>query len=98
LTFAAEAVTRARKDFELLARLDGQTARCLESEEAWRGLVKDCLRGCIQASISVSVVRKAVERVDRDDQGGEMGIKVEVPRAGEGYHDWWVVPKVVVVK
>lgn len=96
LTFAAEAVARARKDFELLSKLDGNTARCLGSEEAWKKNVKDCLRACISASINISVIKKALEKADA--AGKEVEVRVEVPPVGEGYHDWWIVPKVVVLK
>jgi N-alpha-acetyltransferase 35, NatC auxiliary subunit len=96
LNFAVEAVARARKDFELLNKLDGSTARCLGSEEAWKKRVKDCLRACISASISISMVKKALERADAS--GKEVDIKVEIPPVGEGYHDWWIVPKVVALK
>ncbi len=96
LTFAAESVARARKDFELLSKLDANTARCLGSEEAWKKNVKNCLRGCISASISISVIKKALEKADA--AGNEVDIKVEIPSVGEGYHDWWIVPKVVVLK
>ena len=95
LTFAAEAVARARKDFELLSKLDGNTARCLGCEEAWKKNVKDCLRACISASISISMLKKALEKAG--DTGKE-DVRVEVPPVGEGYHDWWIVPKVVALK
>lgn len=96
LTFAAEAVARARKDFELLSKLDGATARYLGSEEAWKKNVKDCLRACISASISISVVKRASDTAE--STGKELDIKVEVPPVGQGYHDWWIVPKIVVMK
>jgi len=96
LTFAADAVARARKDFELLSKLDGNTARCMGSEEAWKKNVKDCLRACISASISISMLKKALEKAG--DQGEELDVRVEVPRVSEGYHDWWIVPKVVALK
>jgi N-alpha-acetyltransferase 35, NatC auxiliary subunit len=96
LTFAAEAAARARKDLELLSKLDGNTARCLGSEEAWKKNVKDCLRACISASISISMLKKALEKTS--DAGKEADVKVEVPPVGEGYHDCWIVPKVVVLK
>lgn len=96
LTFAADAVARARKDFELVSKLDGNTARCLGSEEAWKKNVKDCLRACISASISISMLKKALEKADA--AGKEVDIRVEVPPVTAGYHDWWIVPKVVVLK
>jgi hypothetical protein len=96
LAFATEAVARARKDFELLSKLDGNTARCLGSVEAWKKNVKDCLRACISASISISMLKKALEKAG--DAGKEVDVRIEVPPVGEGYHDWWIVPKVVALK
>jgi N-alpha-acetyltransferase 35, NatC auxiliary subunit len=91
LNIAAEAVARARKDFELMSKLDGNTARCLGSEEAWKKNLKDCLRACISASITISMVKKALEKADASEK--DTDIKVEIPPVGVGYHDWWIVPK-----
>ncbi|KAI9730933.1 MAG: hypothetical protein M1818_008007 [Claussenomyces sp. TS43310] len=88
---AADAAARARKDYELLSKLDAKTARCQGCEEAWGKDVKDCLKACIMTSISISMATKALEA------GGEPETKyrVEMPEAGKGYHDWWVVPRIV---
>jgi N-alpha-acetyltransferase 35, NatC auxiliary subunit len=94
MDFASEAVARARKDFELMSKLDGKTARCLGSEEAWTKNVKDSLKACISASISISIVKKALEKAE--STGGKLDVNVEVPPVGKGYHNWWIVPKIVV--
>jgi hypothetical protein len=92
IQFSADAAGRARKDFELLGKLDGKTARCLGSEEAWMKNVKDCLKSCIMASISIAAVRKAVDGVEK---GEDITVRVELPQEGKGYHDWWIVPKIL---
>lgn len=94
ITYAAAAAQRARKDLELLAKLDAKTARYHGSEEAWRANVKNCLKACIMTSISISTANKALE------VGAAEASKrfcAEVPKAGEGYHDWWAVPKITPI-
>jgi hypothetical protein len=103
LQFAAEAATRAKKDFELMSKLDGQTARCLGSEQSWQRSVKDCLRACISTSISISVIKKALDAAAAPNRKGkgrgmaEVKLKAEIPPVGKGYHDWWAVPKIMVL-
>jgi hypothetical protein len=90
LEYAAEATMQARKDFELLSKLDSKTASCLGSEEAWTQNIKDSMKACIMASLQINTVKKALK--------GETTIKVETENRAKGYHDWWVVPQIVVVK
>jgi hypothetical protein len=91
LTFSAAAVARARKDFELMSKLDGRTARCVGSEEVWLKNVKDSLKSCISASISISTVQKAIVKAGSN---GDLGLKAEIPEIGKVYHDWWIIPKI----
>jgi len=91
LLFAAETVVRARKDFELLSKLDARTARCRGSEESWKKNVKESLKACISASITIATVKKAVDAAGKD---GEVKLKAVIPPAGSGYHDWWIIPKI----
>jgi hypothetical protein len=39
-------------------------------------------------------VKKAVEAAGKK---GQVQLKVEIPLTGKGYHDWWVVPKVMPI-
>lgn len=91
LKIATEAAARARKDFELMSKLNAKTAHCLGSEESWKNNVKDCLKACISASITISMVKKAVDAAGAQ---GEVKLKGVIPEAGKGYHDFWVVPKI----
>ncbi|KAI9052716.1 hypothetical protein LZ554_002992 [Drepanopeziza brunnea f. sp. 'monogermtubi'] len=95
LKFAAESAVGAKKGFELLSRLGAEEAFCQGSYETWLSNVKACLKACIFTGISIAAVRKAVEAAGEGNR--EVKIKVEVPETGKGYHDWWVVPKVVAV-
>lgn len=92
LQLATEATGRAKKDFELIGKLDAVAAQCQGSEESWRKDVKDQLRACIMAGITIATLTKAFDKADKKD---ELGIKVEWPADGKGYHDFWVVPKLV---
>lgn len=98
LTFAKNAAARAKKDFELLGKLDASTARCkgVWAEGAWKAGLKDCLRATIMAGIGVASVEKGVSKYGEEGSGVER-YKVEIPEEGKGYHDWWVVPKVTVL-
>lgn len=92
LKYAAEAALAAKRGFEVLSKLSAKDAFCRGSHESWVKNVKDCLKACIFTGISIAAVRKAVESGKK-----ELGIRVEIPVVGKGYHDWWVVPKVIPV-
>jgi hypothetical protein len=47
----------------------------------------------MRAAIAVGVAVETVKRAVEDGRGGRLN--VEVPRAEKGYHEWWVVPRVV---
>jgi hypothetical protein len=47
----------------------------------------------IAVGVAVGTVKRAVER------GSEKkGLSVEVPKPEKGYHEWWIVPRVVEKK
>jgi N-alpha-acetyltransferase 35, NatC auxiliary subunit len=94
LSFASDSVTGAKKGFEILSKLSEKDAYCQGSHDSWLKNTKDCLKACIFTSITVAAVKKAVEAAGKD---GKVSIKVEIPITGKGYHDWWVVPKVIPV-
>lgn len=89
LNTATEAVTRSRKDFDLLSKMDSKTTRSEGCRDGWIKDIKDTQRACIAASIALSTMRKA------NDAGTKTKLQVQIDMgAGKGYHDWWVVPKV----
>lgn len=75
----------------------------------WVDNAKDCLRATIAAGVAVSTLKRAYERMTgslgdakkgKEIDGSEgrkpvdlLNLKVEIPEPGDGYHDWWVVPK-----
>ena len=84
----------ARQEFDALSKLDADIARCQGFEGWWRTNIKNVLRACIAAGVAVAVVRKGVEQAERDAKEVRDVVGVRVGGSEEGYHPWWVVPKV----
>jgi hypothetical protein len=102
ITYASEAIAKAKSDYELLQKLDAKRLRCQGkfTEEAWRADRKNEHRACIFAGIAIGLVKKVVEQLKRDTKTGrevekdDYKIKVEIPKVADAYHMWWVVPKI----
>ena len=94
LEFAAESTAAAKRALEGLAKLNAEQSFSRGSHESWVADVKNVLKACIFANITIVTVRKAVEAVG---EGGKVKLKVEIPGPVARYHDWWIVPKVVPV-
>ncbi|KAK0113641.1 hypothetical protein ONS95_013887 [Cadophora gregata] len=97
LKFASESALGAKKGFEVLSKLTAKESFSQGSHDAWISKIKACLKACIFTSITIATVKKAVEAAGEDGEGGKVKLKVEIPNSGKGYHDWWVVPKVIPV-
>ena len=85
----------ARQELDALSKLDADIARCQGFEGWWRTNVKNVLRACIAAGVAVAVVRKGVEQAEREAKEVKDVVDVRVEASEDGYHAWWVVPKVV---
>jgi hypothetical protein len=94
LEFAAESTSAAKKALEGLAKLNAEQGFCRGSHDSWVVDVKNTLKACIFANITIATVRRAVEAVGEE---GKVKLKVEIPVPSARYHDWWIVPKVVPV-
>ncbi|THV49810.1 hypothetical protein BGAL_0178g00170 [Botrytis galanthina] len=92
LLIAGEATAAAKKGFEILSKLNPKDAYCRGSHESWLKDIKDCLKACIFTGISIAAVKKAIEGAGEDNK---VKIQVEIPTTGKGYHDWWIVPKIL---
>ncbi|KAF7899067.1 uncharacterized protein EAF01_008280 [Botrytis porri] len=92
LLIAGEATAAAKKGFEILSKLNPKDAYCRGSHESWLKDIKDCLKACIFTGISIAAAKKAIEAVGKDSK---VKIQVEIPTTGKGYHDWWIVPKIL---
>lgn len=97
LKYAENAVGGARKGYEALSRMPEASTFSANTHDRWVGNIKDCLRAAIAAGVAVSTLQQALRRVgSQEDQSPlELGLKVEMPEMGKGYHDWWIVPKLV---
>ncbi|KAA8573598.1 hypothetical protein EYC84_005181 [Monilinia fructicola] len=92
LSIATEATAAAKKGFEILSKLNPKDAYCRGSHESWVKDIKNCLKACIFTGISIAAVKRAIEAAGED---GKVIVQVEIPSTGKGYHDWWIVPKII---
>ncbi|KAI1084367.1 Mak10-domain-containing protein [Whalleya microplaca] len=103
LRYAENAVGGARKGYEALAKLTEAQAFSVGAHARWVANIRDCLRAAIAAGVAVGTLQRAVEEKgegvgEGENEGGKgLGLKVEIPVQGRGYHDWWIVPKLVPV-
>lgn len=93
---AAQCVAGARRGLKLLAELGEGEAFAVGCHERWLAGVRDWTRAAVALGVVVTTVQRAVEDGTAVAVAGGLG--VEVPPPGKRYHDWWVVPKVVVAK
>ncbi|KAI0803380.1 Mak10 subunit, NatC N-terminal acetyltransferase-domain-containing protein [Xylaria sp. FL0064] len=79
----------------------------------WVSNTKNCLRATIAAGVAISMLSRAYEKMMESlrKEQGEMdinkrekseiakllGLQVTIPEPGQGYHDWWIVPKLARV-
>ncbi|TGJ85470.1 hypothetical protein E0Z10_g3285 [Xylaria hypoxylon] len=116
LRIAENAVSAARKGFEACVRLNEDQSFAINAtaHSRWVSNAKDCLRATIAASVAVSTLKHAYDRMIEKfkDEGKEkevdahgkleyadlLNLKVEIPEPGDGYHNWWIVPKLTRLK
>ncbi|KAL8963450.1 MAG: hypothetical protein Q9193_000282 [Seirophora villosa] len=98
LDMADEEAKMGRKEWEALGKLDAETARCVSCEESWRGSVKDIIRACIACSIAVAATKKGLQNALAEGAPLSDMVTADMPRAGQRYHDFWIVPKLSVQK
>lgn len=93
---ATRAISEARKAWEatlahgpFLPDSQGKVSTAPAIEEDWKRDVKDTMKACIGASISIETVKKALV-------SSPVELRVEIPGVGcKGrWHDWWAVPQV----
>ncbi len=105
---AEAAVAAAKKAFEALASLGGRDAFATHSHHRWLAATRNSQRSAILAGIAISTVRRAMMRAGLLGSNGEepgvggvavaatdLKLKVEVPGPEDGYHEWWIVPKII---
>ncbi|KAL9124316.1 MAG: hypothetical protein Q9217_006342 [Psora testacea] len=94
LEVAESALKEARKKWEFVSKADADVAKYVNCEEWWRVCVKNVLRSCIAANVSIATAKKAME--NENGRNLEVGkkLKVEIQESGKNYHAWWIVPKI----
>ncbi|RYO99343.1 hypothetical protein DL764_006844 [Monosporascus ibericus] len=107
LKYAGSAIAGARKGYEALAKLPDQQAFCIRSGDRWRADVHACQKAAVAAGAAVTQLAKAFDVAAGIVDGGkggraaegeaslDVGLRVEFPEPGKGYHDWWIVPRLI---
>lgn len=67
------------------------------SYDRWVAERTGWMRSVIAAGVAVETAKRAAAR-QGEGGDGELGLSVEVPKPEEGYHEWWIVPRIVEKK
>lgn len=94
LDVADQALKVGRREWEAVSKAKAETARCVSFEEWWRSSVKNVLRACITANIMIATAKKALANAGSGSKNVQDVLKVEIAESGQGYHAWWIVPKI----
>lgn len=94
LKYAENAVSGAKKGYDALGKMTDLQTFSIGCHERWLDNMKGCQKAAVTAVVAISTLRKAIESVGED---GDLKLKAELPEAGKGCHDWWVVPKLEAV-
>lgn len=92
LRYADGAVGGAKKGYDALSKMQDTQTFSVGCHDRWLANIKNCQKAAIFAGIAVSTLQRAIEKTGEE---GELNLKVEMPEEGKGYHDWWIVPKIV---
>jgi len=90
LDTAELSVRAARADWDAVSKYRAEAAQCRGCEKEWRAKIKDILRSVIAAGIATATVKKVVMA----GKDAKATLVAEIP--DQGYHDWWVVPKITL--
>lgn len=93
LSTAESAVAGAKKGYEVLTKFNEKEAFSSKCHERWLAGTRNAFKSVIQASLVVSALKKAGEL---REQGKEALLKAEVLPPEKGYHEWWIVPRVLL--
>lgn len=92
LEVADQALKIARKEWEAISKVSAETARCIGCEDWWRSSMKNVLRSCITANITVATAKKALSNAG--SKKARDALKVKIMESHKGYHVWWIVPQI----
>ncbi|KAK4187605.1 putative mak10 subunit [Podospora australis] len=89
----AETILSGAKDaIKKMARMNEKDSYTVHCHEPFVASLNNALKSANELGAAIAAVKKAIEEDTLEDGG----IKVEVRKAEEGVHDWWVIPKVTV--
>lgn len=95
LEYADKAAAGAKKGFEILNKMPPEESFSVGSHTAWAASVKGGLRSCIALGLAISTMQKAIQTRGPTEN---LQIKVEVPTSDQAYHEWWIVPRLTLVR
>jgi hypothetical protein len=92
----------ARRRCDALAQLGEKEAFSVGVHERWTNDRRKYIKTLIAAGLAVAAVQKALSaavakgKLNTSDEvdGETLGLVVEIPKAEESYHAWWIVPKI----
>jgi hypothetical protein len=93
LTAAESAVSGAKKGFEVLTKFTDKEAFAVLCHGRWLQSTRGGFKSAIRAGLAVSTLKKVM---DAREKGQDLKVEVKVPKPDDGYHEWWLVPEVVV--
>ncbi|KAK0662942.1 putative MAK10 subunit [Cercophora samala] len=86
---------QASRGLEVMERLSEKDSFSVGCFERWVGGVKGQIVAVDRAVGVVEVLKRRLRERGEGKKGGkELGLKVEIGKAVEGGHEWWVVPTV----
>nr|CDP30501.1 Putative MAK10 subunit [Podospora anserina S mat+] len=92
---ASLSLEQASRGLEVMERLSEKDSFSVGCFERWVGGVKGQTVAVDRAAVVVEVLKRRLEERGEDKKGGkELGLKVEIGKAVEGGHEWWVVPTI----
>lgn len=102
---ASKAILEARKAWEttlsngaFIPPSQGAASKAPAIERDWTRDIKDTMRACIGASITIETVKKALGHgpAKSSKAVGAANLQVELPEQGSKarWHDWWIVPQI----
>ncbi|KAK7920981.1 hypothetical protein PG985_009003 [Apiospora marii] len=93
LKYAENAVGGAKKGYEALSRMNDLQTFSVGCHDRWLANIKGCQKSAIFAGIAITALQKAIET--EGENAADLKVNVELPQPGKGYHDWWIVPKIL---
>ncbi|KAM7186359.1 putative mak10 subunit [Naviculisporaceae sp. PSN 640] len=99
LEAAGTYMAKAKTGYEEMSKYNGEQAFAMGCLKRWTAGVKGALKSAIAVGVAIAAVKRAVEAADGEGTEAATYVKgrleVEVPKPDKGYHEWWIVPKII---